>query len=382
MVQAMQEFLTVFRPLAERVRANAPDDAVRPYVRPMQNAIRTLPSAERDEAFRMMAELAISAPLPAVGLASLLCGVFVENSGTVSVGAPAIIAAGRRAFATAARQREAIWAAWRAAEGTKGGRLSPQEAQAASEKASRVFSAEERGTLAKLPFFSDPLCAIMERSKQVRKTVREDRAFCQDIWAFREQGNDTPALLSKLLIVLDDVDLLVLHPQMRRGYSVRIAGICHNFQLHTLLADALIGDPAQGLLPGPRPDPRAVGMAKDQPFDPEAPPAQASFHLQTWHAIRPDGSHDTGAMNHVLWHEGTPADIPAVEGLRIVVLSPVTLPRSWRAPRDWTEMVGELEIRQKLSPEQVNNILNMLAARPRDEEGNTDGRNAEGRLED
>jgi hypothetical protein len=271
---------------------------------------------------------------------------------------------------SAARQREAIWAAWRAPEEAKGARLSPEEAQAASEKASWAFTPEERGTLAKLPFFSDPLCAIMERSKQVRQPVREDCAFCQDIWAFREQGDDTPALLSKLLIVLDDVDLLVLHPQTQRGYSVRIAGICHNFQLHTLLADALIGDPAQGLLAGPRPDPRAVAMAKDQPFDPKAPPAQASFHLQTWHAIRPDGSHDAGSMAHVLWHEGTPADTPSVEGMRIVVLSPVTLPRSWRAPRDWTEMAGELEIRQKLSPEQVNSILHMLAARPRVKEGN------------
>jgi hypothetical protein len=334
MVQAMQEFVTAFRPLAECVRANAPDNAVRPFVRPVQLAIRALAPPERDDAFRMMAELASTAPLPAAGLASLLCGVFVENGGTIGVGAPAIIAAGRQAFRSAARQQEAVWSAWRAAEGAKGGRLSPEEAQAVAERASGSFSTEERGTLANLPFFADPLCAVMERSKEVRKAVRGHSDFCQDIWAFRNQGNDSPALLSKLLVVLDDADLLVLHPETRRGFVVRIAGICHNFQLHTLLADALIGDPAQGLLPGVRPDPRAVAMARDQAFDPAAPPAQASFHLQTWHAIRPDGTHDT---------EPT-------------------------APRDWTAMAGELEIVQKLTPEQVDDIRQMLAGRPRAED--------------
>jgi hypothetical protein len=314
-----------------------------------------------------MAELASTAPLPAAGLASLLCGVFVENGGTISIGAPAIIAVARQAFRSAVRQHEAIWAAWRAAEQAKGGQLEQAEAQNIAAKASEPFTGEERGTLAKLPFFADPLCAIMERSKEVRKTVRQDNDFCQDLWALRNQGNDSPALVSKLLIVLDDVDILVVHPELRCGYFVRIAGICHNFQLHTLLADALIGDPADGLLPGPRPDPNTVAMAKDQPFDSDAPPGQASFHLQTWEAIQPDGCHDTNPMAHVLWHEGTPADIPDVDGMRIVLLSAVKLPRSWRAPRDWTEMIGEVHILTKLTPEQVGEIIQILARRPRAE---------------
>jgi hypothetical protein len=367
MSQAKQVFLTAFRPLADCVRANASDEAVRPYVRPVQDAIHGLREPELDECFRMMAELASTASLPAAGLASLLCGVFIENRGTISIGAPAIIAAARQAFRSAVRQHQAIWDAWRTAELRKGGRLEQAQAQAIAEKTSESFSTEERGTLAKLPFFGDPLCAIMERSKEVRKTVRQDNDFCQDLWALRDQGNDSPALVSKLLIVLDDVDILVLHPALRCGYFVRVAGICHNFQLHTLLADALIGDPAAGLLPGPRPDPTIVAMAKDQPFDSDAPAGQASFHLQTWDAIQPDGTHDTNPTAHVLWHEGTPADIPDVDGQRIVLLSAVKLPRSWRAPRDWTEMVGEAHIVTKLTPEQVGEIIQMLAGRPRPE---------------
>src|SRR5436190_23328636 len=97
MSAAMTDFLAAFRPLPDRVRGNASDQEIRPYVRPVQSAIHALQPPRRDEAFRLVADLAETGPLPAIGLASLLCGVFVENGGTVAIGAPAIIAAARRA---------------------------------------------------------------------------------------------------------------------------------------------------------------------------------------------------------------------------------------------------------------------------------------------
>jgi len=50
--------------------------------------------------------------------------------------------------------------------------------------------------------------------------------------------------LHGLIQVLDDEPLLVLDRPGSRGYEVTISGIGDNFQLHTLLAAALIGDPA------------------------------------------------------------------------------------------------------------------------------------------
>jgi hypothetical protein len=376
MPQPMDEFMAAFRPLAEGVRANADDDALRPYVGPVHYAIRGLAQPDLDAALRLTAELAGSAPFPAAGLAALLCGAIVECGGSVDIAAPAVLAAARRAFRTAAEQQSAIRTAWQQAEEAKGSRPSDAEFRAIAERASAAFSPEDRGTLIRLPLFSDALCVVMERSKEVRKAVRRDRGFVDDVWSFRDQGTDTPALVSKLLAVLDDADLLVLHPLARRGYFVRVAGICHNFQFHTLLADALIGDPAAGWLSGRRPDSRVAAMARDQPFDPDAPPAEASFHLQTWHAIRPDGTHDTDPAAFALWHEGTPADIPRIEGMPVVVLSPVTVPRTWRVPRTWPEMVGELAVVGKLSPEQVDQAVKALARLPRDED--TAGRGSGG----
>ncbi len=95
----------------------------------------------------------------------------------------------------------------------------------------------------------------------VRQLVRADESFNTASQAFPAQ---TPAIecIRKLLQILDNEELIVLHPALRRGYRVRISGIGDNFQLHTLLADALIGDPAQGWLPGERPDPVVVAAAR------------------------------------------------------------------------------------------------------------------------
>jgi len=63
------------------------------------------------------------------------------------------------------------------------------------------------------------------------------------------------AWVGQLAAVLDDEPLLVLDPRTRRGYALTMGGIGDNFQLHTLLADRLIGDPDQGLVAGSAPRP-------------------------------------------------------------------------------------------------------------------------------
>jgi hypothetical protein len=206
------------------------------------------------------------------------------------------------------------------------------------------------------------------RSKAARKAVRAQEGMVKDVEEFRHFGDRPEALLSVVLDVLDDEELVVLHPGTGRGYRVAISGITHNFQLHTLLADALVGNPAEGLLPGRRPDPRVVAAAKDGPYDKgEVPAAEACFHLQDWTAIRPDGSVDDDPIGHVIWHEGKPADIPALAGQCVVVLSLVKLKRTWRAPRDFEEMAGEARVVARLSREEVAAWVRRIARTPREE---------------
>jgi hypothetical protein len=61
--------------------------------------------------------------------------------------------------------------------------------------------------------------------------------------------------LDGLSAVLDDEPVVVIDHATGRGYRLSMSGVGDNFQLHTLLADQLIGDPGQGMVPGQRPAP-------------------------------------------------------------------------------------------------------------------------------
>jgi hypothetical protein len=179
--------------------------------------------------------------------------------------------------------------------------------------------------------------------------------------------------LRKLLQVLDDEEMVVLHPQLRRGYRIQISGIGDNFQLHTLLADALIGDPAQGRLPGQRINPHVAALAKDAPFTVEemggVPSAEGRFNLVNWHGLQPDETLpegiQQGAAKHWIWNEGIPADITPFEGQRVILLSPPPYSRAWNAGRIFPSMRADLHVLEILSPESVRQWLRRIANTPR-----------------
>ena len=122
------------------------------------------------------------------------------------------------------------------------------------------------------------------------------------------------------LLRMAEVDTaLVLERNSWRGFRVRFDGIGDNFQLHTLLADALIGK--EGMrVPGTRPDPRWTASCLDAPADPLG-------------RCRPRRVGPGGGDGTWLGNETHPADIPLLDGERVLVLEPQTLTHSWRAGR-------------------------------------------------
>jgi hypothetical protein len=139
-----------------------------------------------------------------------------------------------------------------------------------------------------------------------------------------------------LLLVLDDEPLTVLHRPTGRGYRVVVSGIGDNFQLHTLLAARLIGDEARGFLPGERPSAVEIVAATDGPDLTPAGGIRGIFNLV-------DG------FGNWIWNEGRPADIPRLEGERVVVLDPPPYLRSWNAGRVYPLMRPSLEVERVLA---------------------------------
>ena len=219
-----------------------------------------------------------------------------------------------------------------------------------------------------LDFCTRATLAVVLRSPQQRTIARGNTALMK---ALQEcPADSTLRCVRVALNLLENEQITVLHPELQRGYRIRIKNVGLNFELHTLLADALIGDPAQGWLPGQKPDPRVAAAAKDGPFpmpgDKKAdqfPPAQGAFNLWNWRGLQPDGRLPAGfsQSTYWIWNEGQPADIEPFEGTRIILLSPPPYNRFWNAGRFFPQLHGELEVLEKLPEEQVREWLTRIA---------------------
>ncbi|MFI8460165.1 hypothetical protein [Kitasatospora sp. NPDC085464] len=159
-------------------------------------------------------------------------------------------------------------------------------------------------------------------------------AVLVDLFARHEGEQHDFKGLAHLALMLDDEPLLVLDRPTGTGYLLRMSGLGDTFQLHTLLADVLIGG---GHLPGAPQDPEVVALARTAFLDHRKPIATGAFNL-----VAPDGSW--------LWNEGTPSDIPLLDGVRTLVLEPQPYERSWSAGRFIQEVPGDLRLERVLDP--------------------------------
>lgn len=142
--------------------------------------------------------------------------------------------------------------------------------------------------------------------------------------------------LHGLLLVVDDEKVVVLHRASSRGYELTIGGIGDNFQLHTLLAAHLIGDPARGLIEGTPPDPIWVAAASNGPDLQPAGGIRGQFNLVDF-------------RGEWIWNEGRPRDIPKLDGVRVIVLDPSPYQQSWNTGRVYPLMYPSVSLDRQLS---------------------------------
>ncbi|WP_017572932.1 hypothetical protein [Nocardiopsis halotolerans] len=177
---------------------------------------------------------------------------------------------------------------------------------------------------------------------EVRAAVRADASalegLTQIVHALSTQLSEFVEV-NELLRMAEADTLLVLDRASWRGFRVRFDGIGDNFQLHTLLADALIGKEGR-LLAGTRPDPRWTAACLDAPVDPLADVVRGE-----WDLVGGDGT----------WvgNEACPGDVPVVGGERVLVLEPQSLTHSWRAGRRHPHIRGSLRVLEELGHDEA-----------------------------
>ena len=159
--------------------------------------------------------------------------------------------------------------------------------------------------------------AHLSKSKSLRTAARASAELAEASKALDAETGNT-SFLSVMLRVLDDERLIVLHPAERKGFAIRISGIADNFQLHTLLADAVIGDGAVGFLGEKSPTGRWSPRPATGPSRRAEQRRRALSICGPGPRSRPDGTLPTAQADTAgwIWNEGNPADIPPFDGTR------------------------------------------------------------------
>ncbi|WP_405799773.1 hypothetical protein [Streptomyces sp. NBC_01506] len=261
---------------------------------------------------------------------AVLVGACVERGADPVPCAPALFAAVREAF-TAALEFTERWAA------TGGGELpDPGRDELDDRAVERAGFGPALGWWT-LPQWGMAALALLG-SKAVRRRIASDggelRSLVERVQsAAGDAGEDFKSLVYALR-VLDDEPLIVLHRATRTAYLMRMTGIGDNFQLHTLLAGALVG----GLhVPGESPSAEAIAVCREKEGQ--------ILTTGTYNLGAPDGSW--------IWNEGTPSDIPVVDGTRLLVLDPPPYERSWPAGRYFPGMSGDLVLERVLGRDEA-----------------------------
>lgn len=390
----MSAFLTAIEAFVDAVRSETA--WVEELNDRSQAVVKRYPTAtpgEIEDSLHRLASLFPDVPLVALPHVAITCGSLVERGGDPEIAGPALLERLTRVNETATdcyRRYRALaeadaelveeWRAQATEDADEGADVEELTAAAVvaeriashgwQELAARfgqsVFEAHPASVLGHMceEFFRLGLIAHLSRSKPLRAAARSRPEPLRQTLEADEAAGSHRSFLATLLQVLDDEPLLVLHAEERRGFEVRISGIADNFQLHTLLAGAVIGSPAEGLVTGEKPSERAVAECRDSAVGPGGGDnVTGAFNLWNWSGLRPDGLLPLGQQGseHWIWNEGCPAEIVPFEGRRVVLPGSPPYVRYWRAGRQFDGMAGELTVERRLSGAEVSEWLDRLA---------------------
>lgn len=320
MIFGSKVFLTAVGDFETAVRAHDPEGSERAFMQ-LQKTFAEAGDAELRDAGPRLAALLGDVPHGPRSVAAVLTGACVERGADAGACASGVLDGAREAFAAAGTFCER-WAA------TGGGDLpDPEDGELTDEIIERTGFEPAIGWFT-LPQWEMAGLAMLN-SKDVRLAYEGKAELLALVDSAAEASGHAFKCLAYALRVLDDEPLIVLHRETGTGYAMRMTGIGDTFQLHTLLAGALIG----GLhVPGDAPSAQELAVCRDAPGQ---VPTTGAFNL-------------VGADGGWIWNEGTPSDIPVVDGVRLLVLDPPPYQRSWPAGRFFPGMHGNLVLERVL----------------------------------
>ncbi|MEZ4252140.1 MAG: hypothetical protein R3B99_28335 [Polyangiales bacterium] len=202
-----------------------------------------------------------------------------------------------------------------------------------------------------------PTIACLTRDPEARAHARADVAFAEAAAVHRY---DFGKWIHQLLVADADAEWIVLDHRSRRGFVVRVEELSENWAIQPLLADALVRgagawgeEGPDGGLAGERPSRALVECLQGRGPQSLQERVSGQWEVYTFGAIGPDGSLREGPLEHKVWNEGIPDDIPKVDGRRVLVLGTELVQRSWNACRAYGALGSRMEWVRELTREEV-----------------------------
>jgi hypothetical protein len=313
-----------------------PDEVFGPPVGSLLSHARGLNSrAELNELLSEVAPL-IRAEEPFRGsVIAISCGTLVEWGGDPALVAPHLLATLSRHFDLALKHREHA-------------KHNPKDEES-------LFADDPDGLQATkgLTYLLLPTMAVLCRGMAFRQQARAVPEIVAGAQALRDINREAD-FVAQVLGYTDGVELLVLAPEEQKGFRIAIEAINNNFHLFTLLQATLI---EAGHLEGEPTDPETLGIATGETPQQFVRMDHARWHYYNWQGLRLDGTLAATDFRTWLPGDGSPAEIPAFEGERVVVIGPKLLgARSWNSnefANIHDALRSAVRVTEVLTPEQV-----------------------------
>ena len=214
-----------------------------------------------------------------------------------------------------------------------------------------------------------PKCLAAVACLTRSSALREEARYNQKLIIAAEplhQLVEPATFLNYAIRVVDHEPLLVIHPEQRRGFTFVIDDISTNLELYVLMLDQIAGDPKKGFVKVAKPNQRAVAVLKD----PDAvvrktPEVDLPFHTYAWTGLQPDGtlpdSETDRDVQHWVWTEGVPIEIPIFEGARVILLTKPVMKRTAEIEPVFTALAPRVKLVSKLTSVEVDRVLAKMA---------------------
>jgi hypothetical protein len=315
----------------------------------------------RDSLDEILTSIAMVLPLDLdmykKGLTCLICGSLIEFGGNPKIVVDHIIQqlenhlTATESFLSLAEQ-----------EGLEGNPLSPKELD--------FFFTQDADALKASITSSYVVLATMTsicRLKEARQSIRSNTPLIHQVMQL-EDDIDNLYYLKQVLYSVDDLEMIILHPQSETGLKIKANMIQNNFHFFTLLQDLYLTQFASHpIFAGLSRNEKAIHLAKGGALSDyeENLSDHALFGFYDFNSLDEEGNLPAAVMPaNWLFGEGTLHHIPRLNGAPVVILGENTLGnRTW----DITfctpvheALKPNLEIVEVLSSDQVQQYINMI----------------------